>query len=437
MSNQTPSLPSTALDPKARIASIDVMRGVAVLGILAVNIWFFAFPFDVASDPRLWGDYFGADVVAWWTSWVAIEGSQRAIFTMLFGASVLLLTDRLASDERRSTLAKIYYKRTFLLILFGLINSYILLWSGDILFYYGIMGLLLYFVRNWRPPKLLIVGFLIIVLLGLLNLAAAWAQDAFGPEALIAQEKLDRNEPLSSNEQMALDIAGDLPLETASPAELKFEIESRQQGYAAAFGPNAANTTEAYIVYGLFSLLWESLAYMMIGMALFKLSVFNASRGLSTYVAMIVIGFSVGLSINIWEQANSIQNDYRTTFTVWSYDIGRMATAFGYIGLVMLICKMAWLPRVRHTLAAVGKMALTNYIAQTVICNLIFVGFGLFGELRFHQLYYVVFAVWIAQLIFSPLWLNSFRYGPLEWLWRRLTYGQPVKMRIAQTAGAS
>ena len=422
---------SPATDPRARIASIDVLRGVAVLGILAINIWGFAFPFDVANNPNLWGDYFGADQIAWWMSWVAVEGSQRAIFTMLFGASVLLFTERLASDERRTDLKRIYYRRTYLLIAFGLINSYVLLWLGDVLFFYGVMGLLLFFVRNAKPSKLILVGTLIIVLLGLVNVGGTLAWNIYEPQAAVAQEKLDRNESISPEEQMAIEIYESLPLQPASKEELQQDIEARRGGYFTAFVPNAQNTTRYYVVYGLLSLFWESLAYMMIGMALFKLRVFDASRSTNLYVTMIVVGFALGLSVNAWEQYDSIQSNYRSTFGYWSYDIGRMATSFGYIGLVMLICKLDWVPQVRNTLSAVGKMALSNYIAQSIICNTIFIGFGLFGQLRFHETYYIVFAVWAVLLIWSPLWLKSFRYGPLEWLWRRLTYGQPVPIRLS------
>ena len=425
------ALLTPATDPRERIASIDVLRGVAVLGILSINIWFFAFPFDVASNPTLWGDYFGADPVAWWTSWIAVEGSQRAIFTMLFGASVLLFTERLASDERRSSLTKIYYRRTGWLIVFGLINGYILLWNGDILFFYGVMGLLLYFTRGWSVRRLITIAVIVIMLLDLFKLAGMLAQDYYSPIAEVAQEKIDNGETLGAEEQAALDIMAAMPIESTSHDALKSEVEARSAGYISAFGPNVEVTTYYYLMFGLVSLFWESLAYMMLGMALFKLRWFDASRATSLYVSLLVIGFGVGLSVNAWEQFDSIQHNYRTTFSYGTYDIGRMAMSFGYIGLIMLICKMAWLPRVRNTLSAVGKMALTNYIAQSVICNVIFIGFGLFGQLRFHEIYYVVFAVWAAQLIASPLWLKSFRYGPLEWLWRRLTYGQPVHIRLS------
>ena len=434
MAEPATSIPQPALspatDPGDRIASIDVLRGVAVLGILAINIAIFAFPFEVSSNPTLWGEYYGADKVAWWVSWIGIEGSQRAIFTMLFGASVLLFTDRLSSDERASSLKRIYYRRTGLLILFGLIDGYLLLWNGDILFFYGMVGLVLFAVRGWRPRRLIIFAVVIIGLLALINLASAIPQAVYGPQAEIAQEKLDRNEAISEEEQLAIDMVNTSPIEYRSHEELQEAIDARRAGYTSAFLPNAADTTEFYIVFGLLSLFWESFAYMMLGMALFKLNVFDASRTTKLYVTMVLAGFAVGFSVNAWEQYDSVQNDYASTFMYWTYDIGRMATAFGYIGLVMLICKLGWLPRVTQTLSAVGKMALTNYIAQSVICNIIFVGFGLYGQMRFHEIFYIVFAIWAAALIVSPIWLRSYRYGPLEWLWRRLTYGQPVKIRL-------
>ena len=430
MSEASSPLLTPATDPRVRIDSIDVLRGVAVLGILAINIWFFAFPFDVASNPTIWGEYFGADRVAWWASWVGVEGSQRAIFTMLFGASVLLFTDRLASDERRASLTRIYYRRTVWLIVFGLVNGYILLWNGDILFFYGVMGLLLFFARTWTVRRLITVAIVVIVLLDLIKFMGTLAQDYYGPIAEVAHEKLDRGEPLGGEEQAAIDIMAAMPIDPLSQEELASEINARRAGYFSAFVPNAITTTSYYIAFGLISLFWESLAYMMLGMALFKLRWFDASRATSLYIWVIVVGFGIGLGVNAWEQYDSIQHDYRTTFAYGTYDIGRMAMAFGYIGLIMLICKMAWLPRVRNTLSAVGKMALSNYIAQSIMCNIIFIGFGLFGQLRFHEIYYVVFVIWVLQLIASPIWLKSFRYGPLEWLWRRLTYGQPVSIRL-------
>jgi len=115
-----------------------------------------------------------------------------------------------------------------------------------------------------------------------------------------------------------------------------------------------------------------------------------------------------------------------------SYDVGRLSLAFGYIGLIMMICKSGVLTAFRKGMAAVGQMALTNYLSQSIICNFVFMGFGLglVGELPRHQVYYVVFGVWIFQLVFSVFWLKSYRFGPAEWLWRSLTYKKMQPMRL-------
>lgn len=420
---------SPATDPVDRIESIDVLRGVAVLGILAINIWIFAFPFDVGQNPTLWGEYFGADVVAWWISWVAIEGSQRAIFTVLFGASVYLFISRLSSDDRRNIVGRIYYRRTFWLIVFGLVNGYILLWEGDILFFYGVMGLLLYLMCNWKIRNLIIVGLVILVLLAAFKETGNWVERTFGDTAAIAQEKLDQGQPLTDEEQMAFDIAGDMIMSAKSHDELADQVEARKNGYVSAFPNVAESTTSNYIVFGLVALFWESLAYMMLGMAFFRLRLFDASRPLSLYLGMTVFGFAIGLGVNTWEMMVSVSNNYSSPITMWTYDIGRFAMATGYTGLIMLICKLGWFSWFRRSFAAVGKMALSNYIAHSIACLFIFIVFGYYGELRFHQIYYIVFVIWAIQIVVSPIWLKHYRYGPLEWVWRRLTYWQPVSFK--------
>ena len=116
-----------------------------------------------------------------------------------------------------------------------------------------------------------------------------------------------------------------------------------------------------------------------------------------------------------------------------TYDLGRLMMAMGYIGLVMTFCKLGWLLVLQRALAAVGQMALTNYLSHSIICNVIFMGFGfgLVGELRRFELYYVVFSIWAFQLVMSPIWLRYFRFGPVEWLWRSMTYQQWQPFRRA------
>jgi uncharacterized protein len=149
---------------------------------------------------------------------------------------------------------------------------------------------------------------------------------------------------------------------------------------------------------------------------------------------MMILGYGIGIPVNYYEtmlilnENFSVASFYKAGIT---YPIGRIAVSFGHIGLVMLFCKLNIITFLKRSLAAVGRMALTNYIMHSVICAIIFtgVGFAMFGKLQRYELYYVVAAIWTFQLIVSPVWLKHFRFGPLEWMWRSLTYKkkQPFK----------
>ena len=410
------------IQPSDRIASIDVLRGLAVLGILVINIMGFGIPWNLNANPTLLTEFTTADSVMFWLSWVGFEGSQRAIFSMLFGAGIVLLTSRLSSDERSHQQKRIYYRRNIWLMIFGLIDCYLLLWFGDILFVYGLVGLFLYFARNASPMKLTIVAGIIIGVMALADVALTNLVEQSQPLTEQAIEKEAQGLPLTPDEQLALDLAELSPGYVPTQEEIDAAIAERANGYFAAFGPNAKLGFELTVLAGMLMLWWDAAAMMLIGMALFKMRVLDASRKLRTYVLMTTLGLGIGLSINVWETYDAIANDYATMYLYGTYDFGRLAMAIGTIGLVMIVCKTGILAKVQEVLAAVGRMALTNYIAQTIICNLIFVGFGMFGKLSFYQLYYVVLLVWTLQLIYSPLWLKRYRYGPLEWVWRKLTY---------------
>ena len=119
-----------------------------------------------------------ADWITFFVAWIALEGSQRAIFSMLFGAGVLLFLSRIMASERAQYGVRLYYRRTLWLIAFGLINAYILFWPGDILFFYGVVGLLLYFMRNWSPRRLLIVAGIIALAMCLMRLFVMFGMDS-------------------------------------------------------------------------------------------------------------------------------------------------------------------------------------------------------------------------------------------------------------------
>ena len=176
---------------------------------------------------------------------------------------------------------------------------------------------------------------------------------------------------------------------------------------------------------------------MLLGIALFKMGVITAELKRRQYAVMVLLGYGIGVSINYYETNILLGDQFSVPAFMkagLTYPFGRIAVAFGHIGLVMLFCKSGILGFLRKSLAAVGRMALTNYVMHSVICAIVFtgVGFSLFGQLERHELYYVVGSIWLFQLIASPIWLKYFRFGPLEWLWRSLTYKkrQPFKRII-------
>jgi len=155
---------------------------------------------------------------------------------------------------------------------------------------------------------------------------------------------------------------------------------------------------------------------------------------------MAVLSFLIGLpahTISVWWAAKQHFSLESLSVTFSLYEPGRF-TAFGYIALLLLVMKSGALRAITKTLASVGQMAFSNYILTSLICTTIFegYGFGLFGKLQRYQLYGVVLGVWILILIVSPIWLRNFRFGPLEWVWRSLTYWKKQPMRIRDRAAA-
>jgi uncharacterized protein len=437
-----------AEDPKAgpvsgaaRFGSIDTLRGVALLGILLMNIIGFALPIGAYFSPVVDGATDGINLLAYGIIDTFFEGSMRTIFSILFGAGVILFTAK--PDTGEIPIADLWFRRTMLLIMFGVFDGYVLLWFGDILYHYGIAGLFLYVFRNASPRRLLALSAMIMVVMAGIQGMGSRALDQLHQGAIAAGQV---SEDARSQAQIeAIDAWEAVRADAMETPEIAaMDIEARQGGYLAAmdFIHPVTFYLETEALYTAW--LWDVLSMMFLGMALFKWGVLTAERSLRFYATMAVVGLAVGLSVNYLEVRAFIDSGFATHLNMSnnrpSYDIGRLFTAFGYIGLVMLICKLQLFTLLRTALAAVGRMALTNYLSHSVICAIVFYGFGLVGQLERHQIYYVVLAIWAFQLIASPIWLQRYRFGPVEWLWRSLTYGERQPMRrptVAEPAGAA
>lgn len=415
--------------PQDRIESIDVLRGVVLLGILVVNIVAFGLPNAGSISPTSYGTFEGVDIFVFWVTYFVFEGSQRAVFSMLFGAGIVLFTQRLSSDERGSKVGRIFTRRMLALMLFGLVDIFLLLWFGDIIFLYALVGLVVFFFRDTSVRGLLVASCILFVLLTL-YLGATGSFISFAENrAATAMEKLEAGRQLSLFDQDMLDTWEEFITEYEPDGSvIQLEVESRQGGYLSAYAAILPLILEFQVKGTLLFSFWDVLLMMLIGMVFFKLGILDGSKSSRFYWIMGGIGLSIGFTINAAEVSSAIANNYNTMNLQvnWTYNLGRLAMACGLIGLVMLICKAGILHRTRAILAAVGRMALTNYLAQSLICLVFFVVLGYFGELRLHQLFFVVIGIWFVQLVFSSLWLKRFRFGPLEWLWRYFTYGKVV-----------
>ena len=177
--------------------------------------------------------------------------------------------------------------------------------------------------------------------------------------------------------------------------------------------------------WGLYRYFFDVFGMMLIGMALFRMGILTLHRRTGIYVAMMIGGYAVGLTVNVLETRWIIAHQFSPVAFAEAnvtYDLGRLAMTIGHLGALLLFVRSGMLGWLRAAFAAVGRMAVTNYLTHSAVCLTLFVLLGWYGQLERHQLYYVVFAIWAFQLVFSPLWLRLFRFGPVEWLWRWLTY---------------
>ncbi len=410
-----------------RIRSLDVLRGVALLGILLMNITGFGLVFMAYVDPTVQGGADGYNLLAWLINNMFFEGTMRALFSMLFGVGMVLMTSRMINRGGGIEVADIYYRRTIWLLIFGLIHGYLILWTGDILFAYGLWGLFLFPFRNTNPKKLITA----VVVLTLIGVGLQ-----YGKYSKLGEYKMqyEAAQSYSEGQELPKEVREGKEAWEGIVAELKpdkekivEDTESMHKGYLDLVLFLAPVNRMMQTTFNYDYNPWDVLAMMLLGIALFKMGVITAQLKMKSYLLMVLIGYGIGIPINYYESNILLENEFSILSFYESgltYPFGRIAMSFGHIGLVMIFCKLNILGFLRNALSAVGRMALTNYIMHSVICAFVFtgIGFSLFGKLQRYELYYVVFAIWLFQLIASPIWLKYYRFGPLEWLWRTLTY---------------
>lgn len=411
-----------------RLDVIDSLRGGAILGILLVNIMVMGSTFRIQEYPPAAG-WSRLDQAFWWIQSLFIEDAMRGLLSILFGVSTTLLLDQLAVANNPSlSLAAPYYRRTLALILIGLAHGYFLLWPGDILFIYGLAGLFLYPLRDQTPKRLIEIGLMIFALSTALEGSRAFSEFQLAQRADVASQKRESGYVLSPSEQEAISLWQTLQPNPYLQEQKKIEEKTARLG---SFSDNLKFYQKIFREENLGpSVLWwtaNALALMLIGMGLARQGLFQSHVPPATLLALTIAGYTVGLSLNalkIWMGvSHSFASQYFLPRPV--YQISQLGITLGHLGAILLAWRITCLQGLLRPLRYVGRVALSNYIAQTILMQfVVFPGFGLnlFGYFHRAQLWGVAILCWGLQLAVSYLWLQHFTMGPLEWLWRWATY---------------
>ena len=414
----------------ARIATLDIVRGIAVMGILAMNIVAFSMPFQAYMNPTAYGLDSQADLGSWVFSFIFIDGKMRGLFSFLFGASALLVIQQARAAGESP--AKIHYARMFWLLIFGLIHFYFI-WFGDILTMYALTGLVLFFFRNLKVRTLLVWAVALLLVQCTLMAGGAW-----------------------QTHQLAAAVAGG-----HADASMVAEYQGFQQAFGRMSGQDLAQNMTLFlgswdglvhqrlVVQGLEPFtgvkffLAETLAYMLFGMAALKSGFFRGEWAVARYRKWALIGFAIAIPAYAVIAWLMIRADFSVA-AVFTYSIAATTPFRPFMimaiaaTIILLTRKGGWLV---DRIAAAGRAAFTNYLGTSLLMTTLFYGYGLgwYGHLSRIQLWVPVIAAWVIMLLWSKPWLDRYRYGPFEWLWRSLARArfQPMRKRQAPSSASS
>jgi len=411
---------TAAIEAMPRIATLDIVRGVAVMGILAMNVVGFALPFQAYMNPVALGPASEADMVSWLVSFILIDGKMRGLFSFLFGASMLLVIERAEANGEPSEI--VHYRRMFWLLFFGLIHLY-LIWFGDILVGYALVGMIAFLFRNLSQRALIgwAVGLLLVQLLilaGLAGLAGTLQQAAASPGA----------DPARVAEWQGLQAQ----FGAMSAQAMAEEFAHYRSGYGAILAARVSDEALAPVD-DLAAFGWETLAYFLLGMAALRSGFLTGAWSPAAYRRTALLGFGIGIpayALLAWLLV-------RDGFSVPAIFAWSMAATVPLRPLMVAATAALIILATRKDgaltdrIAAAGRAAFTNYLGTSLILTTLFYGYGggLFGTPGRAELWLVVFASWAVMLLWSKPWLDRFLYGPLEWLWRSLARGtvQPIR----------
>ena len=426
-----------------RIEMLDLLRGVGVLGILLMNIYAFSMPGGAYFDPTVYGGTNVSAYAVWIFTHLFAEAKFYSLFSLLFGAGIVLFTRRL--EEREISPRGPYYRRMLSLLLFGGLHA-VFFWEGDILWTYAWCGILLYPLRRKAARTLAVIGAagIAVSIAGIFGLGSLLSlgrslDESVRPAAITAEAGAGADTSSTAGTDSASEALREIWREfrtefDPTDREIAEKVETYRSGYGAIFADRMKSLPQT-VAGGMFFFPFAVGGIMLIGMAAMKSAILTGDRSTAFYGRLAGAGYAVGIPLGVIGTALLFTREfdlpYRFTKDAGLHALATAGMVAGHVGTIVWIQKRGLLPGIRARLRSVGRMAFTNYAMQTLVCTILFYGYGLglYGRLDRPAQMLVVLAVWVAQLLWSPFWMRRFHYGPMEWLWRAMTYGARPRMR--------
>lgn len=409
--------PCPAPQPAPRIAQLDILRGLAVMGIVLANLPAFGLPEAAYFSPLAWGGHNGVDRVLWFANVVLVEGKMRGLFSMLFGASMLLVIDR--ARAAGDSPAQVHFTRMAVLFAIGCLHLY-LIWWGDILTHYAVVGSGAYMFARMSSRWLL--TFSIALLLVEMLMAAAGAITLFASAA--------RDTPAAIGIWNAFAHVFGVP----PRADLLAEIAANRTSLATATQwrwDHATSPLDAAVAFGA-----QTLDAMLLGMAAYRSGFLSGAWSRRAYILTAAICLAIALTAYAACATITMAHGFDQRWVFLSAILFtapfRLVASVGYAAL----CMLAFHPGGQLTtrIAAVGRAAFTNYLGTSILMLLLFTVLGRYGQLSRAQLYLIAPILWGLMLAWSQPWLARYRFGPLEWIWRTLARWKAQPMRRTDAA---
>jgi len=437
--------PLRRVAPSERIVALDVLRGIAILFILVMNIPLMGGYAGLESfDPRL-VSWTAADQAVFTGVGMFLDGTQRGLLEVLFGAGVMIMTRRAMQPDGPVSVADLHYRRNLWLIAFGLFHAFVLMWPGDILFAYGIAALFVFPFRGVKPRTKALIG-AVFILAAIAPGAMRYAERVeLKADVAAIQAKVQAGKVATKAETETLDEWKKKVERLAPVARSKDKQEAVANEKKARLGPlpgYAAALAEVWTKFNvgpfMYFSFFEIFGTMLLGMALYEWGVLQGRARTGAYVAMVLIGYGFGATARYFADQEILRFTPEPKIGWMTWDLARIALVFGHIGLVNLALRSGIGQRVLSVFQAPGRMPLTIYFSASVLCMWILfpgVGFGLFGQFGWAGLVAIAVAIIAGQVVLANAWMAAFESGPADWLWKSLAYWKRQPFRKQARSG--